>query len=88
MADITRPWARVFIALFLTLTLAPATEAQEPAKPPAVTVHHRIEGRIQQRDRTVDNIQVRLVKMPEMRPIADTLHNNRMFRIKFREAVC
>ena len=73
MTDTTRPWVRMMIALFLTLPLAPVSaEAQQPARPPSVIIYHRIEGRIQQRNRTVDNIQVRLVKMPEMQPIADT----------------
>lgn len=72
MTDRIRLWMGMIAALSLTLTLASATRAQAPAQPPKVMVYHRIEGRIQQRNRQVDNIRVRLLKQPEMQPIADT----------------
>ena len=72
MMHITKHQVRIVIALFITLTFARATEAQSPVAPAAGVVYHRIEGRIQQRNRSVDNIQVRLFKMPEMQPVGDT----------------
>ena len=39
-------------------------------------VVHIIEGRIRQRNKSVDNIRVRLVQYPQMRPIADTFTRN------------
>src|SRR5512145_390132 len=36
------------------------------------TVFHVIEGRIRQRNKSADNIRVRLVRVPQMQPIAET----------------
>lgn len=36
------------------------------------TVFHVIEGRIRQRNKSADNIRVRLVRLPQMQPIAET----------------
>jgi tetratricopeptide (TPR) repeat protein len=64
---------RVFCALAIVLTFAHLAVGQVlgPARAPTVTIFHRIEGQIQQRNKTVDNIRVRLVRVPQMQPIAD-----------------
>ena len=73
MKDSGRRAMRVFCALAIVLTFAHLAGGQVlgPARAPTITVFHRIEGRIQQRNKTVDNIRVRLVRVPQMQPIAD-----------------
>jgi tetratricopeptide (TPR) repeat protein len=73
MRDPGRPGLRMLRALAVVLTFAHIAWGQlpGPAKAPAVTVYHRIEGQIQQRNKSVDNIRVRLVRIPQMQPIAD-----------------
>lgn len=58
----------LWATLFLTLTLPFATAAQSDA----TTIYHQIEGRVQHRSGTVRNVLVRLLRMPEGRPVAET----------------
>lgn len=55
------------LAIVLIFAAAPAI-AQSDSR----TVYHQIEGRIQHRTSRVANLRVRLLKFPEMRPIAET----------------
>lgn len=68
-----RRWISLLSALPLIFIFAPQTHGQliGSAKAPSVTVYHRIDGRIQQRDKSVNNIRVRLVRVPQMQPVAD-----------------
>lgn len=67
--------SRIVLALAAVLAFADLTHAQIGAAtrgtPPGAVVH-RIEGRIRQRNKSVDNIRVRLVRFPQMQPVADT----------------
>ena len=66
-------WLSAIYPLALTLAFVQFAHGQiGAAAPPAVTVYHRIEGRLRQRNKSVDNIRVRLVRVPQMQPIADT----------------
>ncbi len=66
-------WLAMAFPLATILLLAPMVQAQiGPAAPPSVIIYHRIEGRLRQRNKSVDNIRVRLVRMPQMQPIADS----------------
>ena len=56
-----------FLAIFLLLSSATAF-AQSDSR----TVYHQIEGRVQHKTGRVANLRVRLLKLPEMRPIAET----------------
>lgn len=59
----------------LMLAFANSVQAQIGAATrgtPTSAAVHRIEGRVRQHDKTVDNIRVRLVRFPQMQPIADT----------------
>ena len=56
------------VMLFITLTL-PFTAA---AQSDSTTIYHQIEGRVQHRSGTVRNVRVRLLRLPEMRPITET----------------
>jgi len=73
MRDTGKSLVRTLSALAIVLTLAQAASSQVvgPARAPNITIFHRIEGQIQQRNKTVDNIRVRLVRVPQMQPIAD-----------------
>jgi len=73
MRDPGRQGMRVVCALAIVLTFVHLARGQVlgPARPPNVTIFHRIEGQIQQRNKSVDNIRVRLVRVPQMQPIAD-----------------
>lgn len=73
MRDPGRRRMRAFCALAIVLTFAHSAVGQipGPARAPNVIIYHRIEGQIQQRNKSVDNIRVRLVRVPQMQPIAD-----------------
>lgn len=74
MKQTSSAWSRVAFALAIIVACMHLAQAQliGPARPPVGTVVHRIEGRLRQRNRSVDNIRVRLVRMPQMQPIADS----------------
>jgi hypothetical protein len=58
-----------YLSLAFTLIFASAPAiAQSDSR----TVYHQIEGRIQHRSGRIGNLRVRLLKLPEMRPIAET----------------
>jgi len=57
-------WATLFITLTVPFTAA--------AQSDATTIYHQIEGRIQHRSGTVRNVRVRLLRLPEMRPVTET----------------
>ena len=71
----TLSYSRLSFALTVILSVAPLAHAQIGAatrgSSPGGGVH-TIEGRIRQRNKSVDNIRVRLVRVPQMQPIADT----------------
>ncbi|MCA1601984.1 MAG: hypothetical protein LC776_10210 [Acidobacteria bacterium] len=56
------------LILLFVLTAAFSALAQSDS----ATVYHQIEGRLQYRSGRVRNLRVRLLRMPEMRPIAET----------------
>ncbi len=58
----------LWLVLLLLLTFASTALAQSDS----ATVYHQIEGRLQHRSGRVRNVRVRLLRMPEMRPIAET----------------
>ena len=62
------PISTVRNLLFITLTLPFSAAAQSDA----TTIYHQIEGRVQHRSGTVRNVRVRLLRLPEMRPITET----------------
>ncbi|HEY5885297.1 MAG TPA: tetratricopeptide repeat protein [Pyrinomonadaceae bacterium] len=67
--------SRMVFALAAVLAFADLTHAQIGAATrgtPSGAAIHRIEGRIRQRNKSVDNIRVRLVRFPQMQPVADT----------------
>jgi tetratricopeptide (TPR) repeat protein len=76
MKETNSGYLRIGFALLTMVAFAPATHAQIGAatrsSSTTTTVFHTIEGRIRQRDKSVDNIRVRLVRLPQMQPIADT----------------
>jgi tetratricopeptide (TPR) repeat protein len=57
----------LFLPIILIFASTPAI-AQSDSR----TVYHQIEGRIQHKTGRVANLRVRLLKLPEMRPIAET----------------
>jgi tetratricopeptide (TPR) repeat protein len=66
-------WLSVIYPLAVTLAIVQTAHGQiGPAGAPGVTIYHRIEGRLRQRNKSVDNIRVRLVRVPQMQPIADS----------------
>ena len=69
-------YLRTAIALITIVHFAPVVQAQVGAttrsSSTATSVVHTIEGRIRQRNKSVDNIRVRLVRLPQMQPLADT----------------
>jgi Tfp pilus assembly protein PilF len=68
---------RVICALGAILAFAQVSHSQliGPARPPAGTVFHRIEGRLRQRGQKVDSLRVRLIRFPQMQPIGETFTN-------------
>ena len=68
------------VALAALLACAHVTQAQIGAASrtsgTTLGIVHSIEGRIRQRNKSVDNIRVRLVRYPQMQPIADTFTRN------------
>src|ERR1051325_8263555 len=76
MKERTNACVVTIVALVAILACAHVTQAQIGAATRSsgglATVLHSIEGRIRQRNKTVDNIRVRLVRYPQMQPIADT----------------
>jgi tetratricopeptide (TPR) repeat protein len=76
MKEPTNACATMVLALATILACAQVTQAQIGAATRSsggsATVVHSIEGRIRQRNKTADNIRVRLVRYPQMQPIADT----------------
>src|SRR5688572_26107563 len=71
----TLTFPRTTFALTAILSIASLTHAQVGAatrgSAPGAGVH-TLEGRIRQRNKTVDNIRVRLIRVPQMQPIAET----------------
>ena len=76
MKETTNACSAIVIALATILACAHVTQAQIGAatrsSSAAATVVHSIEGRIRQHNKSVDNIRVRLIRVPQMQPIADT----------------
>lgn len=75
MKETIAGYSQITFALLAVLVFAPVTQAQIGAatrSSSTTTVLHTIEGRIRQRNKSVDNIRVRLVRLPQMQPIADT----------------
>lgn len=67
------------VALVAILACAHVTQAQVGSatrSSGSIGLVHSIEGRIRQRNKSVDNIRVRLVRYPQMQPIADTFTRN------------
>jgi Flp pilus assembly protein TadD len=60
--------SNLWAPLFITFSLAFNAAAQSDA----TTIYHQIEGRIQHHSGTVRNVRVRLLRLPEMRPITET----------------
>lgn len=56
-----------FLAILLLFSAAPAI-AQSDSR----TVYHQIEGRVHHKTGRVGNLRVRLLRLPEMRPVAET----------------
>lgn len=54
--------------VFITLNLALTAAAQSDS----TTIYHQIEGRVRHRSGSVRNVRVRLLRLPEMRPITET----------------
>ena len=69
-------WSKITFAIAAILVFAGVTQAQIGAATRSSSasgaIVHSIEGRIRQRNKSVDNIRVRLVRVPQMQPIADT----------------
>lgn len=63
---------RFFAALFVVSALALAPPRAAGAQD---RVYHKIDGRLQSRNLDVSNIRVRLLRMPEGRPITETFSN-------------
>ncbi|MDQ3684742.1 MAG: hypothetical protein M3430_03965 [Acidobacteriota bacterium] len=61
-----------FLMLFLALTLTHSLALRAHAQTDAATASHQIEGRLQFRAGRVGNVRVRLLKLPDARPIAET----------------
>lgn len=61
---------KFFSALLVVSALAPALPCAAGAQ--SERVYHRIDGRLQSRNLDVSNIRVRLLRMPEARPITET----------------
>jgi tetratricopeptide (TPR) repeat protein len=67
-------WLKTIFPMAIILSFTHIAQAQVigPATRPVVTVFHRVEGRVRQRNTSVANIRVRLVRVPQMQPIADS----------------
>lgn len=75
MQDSSSGCSRIAFALAAILAFAHLIQAQIGAatrSSSTTTVFHTIEGRIRQHNKSVNNIRVRLVQLPQMQPIADT----------------
>jgi tetratricopeptide (TPR) repeat protein len=76
MKETTNACVVTVVALAAILACAHVTQAQIGAATRSsggtATVVHSIEGRIRQRNKSVDNIRVRLLRYPQMQPIAET----------------
>lgn len=75
MKEMTNACVTTVVALAAILACAQVTQAQigsATRSSGSVGVAHTIEGRIRQRNKSVDNIRVRLIRYPQMQPIADT----------------
>lgn len=75
MKETTNVYVTTVVALAAIFACAHVTQAQIGAASRtsgSTGVTHSIEGRIRQRNKTVDNIRVRLIRYPQMQPIADT----------------
>jgi tetratricopeptide (TPR) repeat protein len=62
---------KFWLTLLLSLPLAASARAQA-AQPESAGVLHQVEGRVQHRAGGVRNVRVRLLRLPEMRPVAET----------------
>lgn len=75
MKETTNACVTTVVALAAILSCALVTQAQigsATRSSGSVGLVHSIEGRIRQRNKSVDNIRVRLIRYPQMQPIADT----------------
>jgi|GEM_PF-1717219 len=76
MKETTNAWATTVVALVAILACAHVIQAQIGAATrssgASAAVVHSVEGRIRQRNKTVDNIRVRLLRYPQMQPIGET----------------
>lgn len=62
---------KFWLILLLSLSFAISARGQA-AQPESASVLHQIEGRVQHRAGSVRNVRVRLLRLPEMRPVAET----------------
>lgn len=79
MRETTNTCATTVVALAAILACAHVAQAQIGAatrSSGSTGVVHSVEGRIRQRNKSVDNIRVRLIRYPQMQPIADTFTRN------------
>ena len=79
MKETTNACATTVVALVALLACAHVAQAQIGAASRtsgSFGVVHSVEGRIRQRNKSVDNIRVRLIRYPQMQPIADTFTRN------------
>jgi tetratricopeptide (TPR) repeat protein len=75
MKETTNAGLTAVVALAALIACAHVTQAQIGAatrSSGSTGAVHSVEGRIRQRNKSVDNIRVRLVRYPQMQPIADT----------------
>ena len=75
MKETTNACVTAVVALAALLACAHVTQAQIGAatrSSGSTGLIHTVEGRIRQRNKSVDNIRVRLIRYPQMQPIADT----------------
>src|SRR5829696_7401885 len=61
---------KLFSALLVLYGLAPAPAGAAAGQ--TGRVYHRIDGRLQSRNLDVSNVRVRLLRMPEGRPVTET----------------
>ncbi|HEX7332475.1 MAG TPA: tetratricopeptide repeat protein [Pyrinomonadaceae bacterium] len=79
MKETANACVTMIVALGAILACAHVSQAQIGAASRtsgATGLVHSIEGRIRQRNKSVDNIRVRLIRYPLMQPIADTFTRN------------
>ena len=75
MKETANACVTIVVALAALLACVHVTQAQIGAASRSsgtTGVVHSVEGRIRQRNKSVDNIRVRLIRYPQMQPIADT----------------